>query len=77
MIGKFYAQARAYTAKFYALAKNKLTTYIALGTAGLSELLGSWDQAAAVLPHWVISHKAHLVAVSALTAVWSRIRKDL
>jgi len=73
----YLEKARAYIAKFYHLAKSKVTTYIALGTAGLSELLGSWDQSAALLPTWVIAHRAHLVAISALTAVWSRIRKDL
>ncbi len=72
-----FTKIRDYAVKFYHLAKSKVTTYCALATAGLSELLGSWDQAAAVLPHWIISHKAHLVAVSALTAVWSRIRKEL
>jgi hypothetical protein len=67
----------AYLKKFYTLAKSKVTTYCALATAGLSELLGSWDQAAVMLPHWLVAHRAHLVAISALTAVWSRIRKEL
>lgn len=66
-----------YLKKFYSLAKSKLTTYVALMTAGLSELLGSWDQAAALFPPWLITHKAHIVSASALLAIWSRIRKDL
>lgn len=69
--------AVAYVAKFYGLAKSKVTTYVALTTAGLSELLGSWDQSAALLPHWVVNNKPHIVAASALLAVWSRIRKEL
>lgn len=68
---------KAYLVNFYHLAKNKMTTYIALMTAGLSELLGSWDQAAAVFPAWLISHKVHLISASALLAIWSRIRKQL
>ena len=66
-----------YLKKFLAHAKNKVTTYVALVTAGLSELLGGWDQAAAMFPHWVVAQKAHIVAVSALLAIWSRIRKEL
>ena len=69
--------AFAYLTKFYGLAKAKVTTYIALTTAGLSELLGSWDQAAALLPHWLLAQKVHIVSVSALLAIWSRIRKEL
>ncbi len=71
------AKVRAYVAKFYHLAKSKVTTYCALATAGLSELLGSWDQAAALFPPWLITHKAHIVSASALLAIWSRIRKEL
>jgi len=63
--------------KFYNSAKSKLTTYIALMTAGLSELLGSWDQSAALFPHWLVTHKAHIISASALLAIWSRIRKEL
>jgi hypothetical protein len=66
-----------YLKNFLLLAKGKLTTYIALLTAGLSELLGTWDQAAAVFPAWLIAHKAHIVAASSLLAIWSRIRKEL
>ena len=67
----------AYLSNFVTLAKGKLTTYVALTTAGLSELLGSWDQSAALFPPWLIAHKALIVSASALLAVWSRIRKEL
>lgn len=66
-----------YLAKFYALARCKLTTYVALMTAGLSELLGSWDTAAAIFPPWLLLQKQHIVAASALLVIWSRIRKEL
>jgi hypothetical protein len=66
-----------YLQSFYNLAKSKVTTYVALWTAGISELLGSWDQAASVFPAWLIAHKAHIVSVSALLAIWSRIRRGL
>lgn len=66
-----------YISKFIALAKGKLTTYVALLTAGLSELLGSWDSASALFPPWIITHKAHIVSASALLAIWSRIRRSL
>jgi aspartate-semialdehyde dehydrogenase len=67
----------AYLTKFYGLAKSKVTTYVALSTAGLSELLGSWDQAAALFPHWLLAQKVHIVSVSVLLTIWSRIRKEL
>lgn len=67
----------AYLVKFYTLSKNKVTTYIALWTAGLTELLNSWDQAAALFPHWLLQQKAHIISMSALLAIWSRIRKEL
>jgi hypothetical protein len=67
----------AYLVKFYTLAKGKLTTYIALWTAGLTELLSSWDQAASLFPPWLLQQKAHIISASALLAVWSRIRKEL
>lgn len=74
---QYLSAAWAYIQKFYALAVNKVTTYIALATAGLSELLGSWDQAAAVFPHWLVANKPHIISVAALLAVWSRIRRAL
>jgi hypothetical protein len=67
----------AYIQKFYGLAKTKVTTYVALTTAGLTELLNSWDQAAALFPHWLLQQKAHIISVSALLAIWSRIRREL
>lgn len=74
---KYLTAAWAWVVKFYKLASNKVTTYIALATAGLSELLGSWDQSAAVFPHWLIQHKPHIISVAALLTVWSRIRRAL
>lgn len=67
----------AYLKRFYALAVSKLTTYVALLTAGLSELLGSWDSAATLFPHWLVAQRAHIISASALLAIWSRIRKEL
>jgi hypothetical protein len=67
----------AYLKKFYDLSKTKLTTYVALWTAGITELLNSWDQAASLFPHWLLQQKAHIISASALLAVWSRIRKEL
>ena len=68
---------RAYAIRFYSLAKGKVTTYIALWTAGITELLSSWDQAASLFPHWLLQQKAHIISVSALLAIWSRIRREL
>ena len=69
--------ALVYLKKFYDLAKSKLTTYVAFATAGLSELTSSWDQAAAILPHWLVTQKAHIFAVAALVPIWTRIRREL
>ncbi len=66
-----------YSRRFYLAAKGKLTTWVALLTAGLSELIGTWDQSVALLPHWIIEHKPHIVAASALLAIWTRIRKEI
>ena len=56
---------------------NAIWAYIALWTAGLTELLSSWDQAASLFPSWLLQQKAHIISASALLAVWSRIRKEL
>ncbi len=71
------ASIGAYLQRFYQLAVSKVTTYVALMTAGLSELLGSWDQAAALFPHWLLTQKTHIISASALLAIWTRIRKEL
>lgn len=77
MIGKFYAQVRDYTAKFYHAAKVKLTTYVALATAGLTELVSKWDGAAALMPAWALAHKAEIFAVATLLPIWTRIRREI
>ena len=64
-----------YLTNFFNAAKGKLTTYVALVTAGLNELLNSWDAAAALLPHWLIVHKVHIVSAATLLAIWSRVRR--
>ena len=66
-----------YFKAFYDAAKSKMTTYVALWTAGITELLSSWDQAASLFPHWLLEQKAHIISMSALLAVWSRIRREL
>ena len=66
-----------YLTRFYHEAKNKLTTYVALTTAGLSEILGNWDQAAALFPPWLKAHKQDVVAASALLLIWTRVRRNL
>jgi hypothetical protein len=66
-----------YLVQFYALAKGKLTTMVALLTALLSEVLGNWDAAAALFPPWVIAHRAHIVSASALLAIWTRVRRQI
>ncbi|MGH7743929.1 MAG: hypothetical protein ACREQ5_03800 [Candidatus Dormibacteria bacterium] len=68
---------RAYCVRFYQLAHSKVTTYVCLGTAGLNELLGSWDQTASLLPHWLVANKQHVVSLAALLGIWSRIRREL
>ncbi len=67
----------AYLKKFYTAAKGKLTTYIALATAGVTELVSAWDQAVAILPHWLVEQKTHIFAIAALIPMWSRIRREL
>lgn len=66
-----------YLKRFYNAAKTKLTTYIALSTAGLTELLSSWDQTISLFPHWLVTQKAHIISASVLLTIWSRIRKEL
>lgn len=66
-----------YLSDFYHAAKSKLTTYVALLTAVLAEVLGGWDDAAALLPTWVVEHKRHIVALSAILAIWTRVRRDI
>lgn len=73
----YLEKARAYTAKFYHLAKSKVTTWVALGTAGLTELADKWDSAAALLPHFLVSHKAEILAAATLVPIWTRIRREL
>lgn len=71
------AAVRAYFAKFYTAAKSKATTYIAMGTAGITELTTRWDSFAALIPTWVVSHKAEIFATAALLPIWSRIRREI
>lgn len=66
-----------YIKDFSHAAKGRLTTYVALLTAVLAEVLGGWDDAAALLPAWVLNQKRHIVALSALLAIWTRVRRDL
>lgn len=70
-------KAKAYVLKFVTLAQSKATTYIALATAGLSELTSQWDAAAAIMPHFLVAHKAHIFAAASLLPIWSRIRREL
>jgi hypothetical protein len=67
----------AYVAKFYAAAKGKVTTYVAIGTAIVTEIAGNWDATAAILPPFVVSHKAEIFALAALIPVWTRIRREI
>lgn len=74
---KYLIAIRAYAAKFYAHAKSKVTTYVALATAGVTELVSSWDATAAILPHWIVENKAHIFAAASLIPIWTRIRRAL
>jgi hypothetical protein len=71
------AKTSPYAVRFVVAARSKLTTYVALATAGLTELVSSWDQAAALLPTWVVTHKSHIFAASTLVTIWTRIRREL
>jgi hypothetical protein len=63
--------------KFFDEAKGKLTTYLAIFIAGLSELLEGWDTVQSILPAWVIQQRKHLVAISALFVIYTRVRRKL
>ena len=67
----------SYVKKFFDLAKSKVTTYVALTTAALNELLANWDTTASLLPPWLLKQKVHIVSLAALLAIWSRIRRLL
>ena len=73
-VAKFVAK---YATALVKEASTKLTTYLALVPAGLSELLSNWDQAASVFPHWLIEQKPHLISISALLVIWGRVRRLL
>lgn len=66
-----------YLRRFYHEAKNKLTTYVALATASLTEITSNWDQTAALLPPWVLQHKQHIFAACTLAMIWTRVRRNL
>lgn len=74
---QYLTALRAYVAKFYAAAKSKVTTYVALATAGLSEVVSNWESAASLFPHWLVTQKTHIFAVAALVPMWTRIRREI
>lgn len=60
-------------------AKTKLTTYLAITTAGVAELPNMVDKNALDSIHAVVSdntHK-HIVAGLAVLTIWSRVRRSL
>jgi hypothetical protein len=75
-----------YVARFYHAAKGKMTTYLALGIAGFSQLAdhaedlrSQWPGLRAYLPagDWV-DHVSHaILSILGALIVWSRVRRLL
>jgi hypothetical protein len=76
----------AYLSRFVVLARSKVTTYVALAMAGLSQLadhaeslVSSWPQITAFAPNIAVVQSALHWALTGLSAlvIFTRIRREL
>ena len=67
-----------YLKRFWAEAKAKVTTYVALLTAVLATLPAavgdSWGQVSAIIP---VAYQHAVLAALSLITIWTRVRRDL
>jgi hypothetical protein len=67
-----------YIKRFWAAAKTKVTTYVAVAATVVAILPGaindSWSQLSDVIPH---AYQHTLLAGLALVTIWTRVRREL